>query len=65
MSITIIANKEEIDNLNIEKNTGEILKDINLYGLGNVRTLKQWEAKLNIDLRNKYIGESAKTRIYY
>lgn len=41
------------------------LKDINLYGLGNVRTLKQWEAKLNIDLRNKYIGESAKTRIYY
>lgn len=29
MSITIITNKEEIDNLKIEKNTGEILEDIN------------------------------------
>ena len=29
MSIPIIANKEEIDNLEIKKNTGEILEDIN------------------------------------
>ena len=29
MSITIVTKKEEIDNLKIEKNTGEILEDIN------------------------------------
>lgn len=41
------------------------LKDINKYGLGRVRTLQEWQQKLNIDLKKKHIGESAKTKIFY
>jgi plasmid rolling circle replication initiator protein Rep len=50
MSITIVTKKEEIDNLKIEKNTGEILEDI------NPRTKKQnnWN---QYKKSNQFIGE--------
>lgn len=41
------------------------LVDIHKYGLGSHRTLAQWESRLGINLKTRFISETVKNRIYY
>lgn len=41
------------------------LIDIQNYSLGKHRTLEQWQAKLGIDLKTKYISDTVKNKIFY
>ena len=41
------------------------LVEMDRYGLGQERTLLQWQSKFGLDLSRGFISESAKNRIYY
>lgn len=39
------------------------LVDMKRYGLGTYRTREQWESKLGINLKSKFISDTVKTNI--